>query len=582
MQSNKQVVWNQFKKNKIGFCALLFFVTIFLLGVYAPLLCSSKPLVVLWKKRLYFPLFRYLFYSGFYTKPIDLFFNLLMFTLPLFILFRKKRIWALLTLLQLALFLFFLSGGIKDPSSNQELRDLKSSQLNAERVFREDPVLAPIMSYPTWERELKYMTDHAKLSVLLKSRLRKKQHDHFAPYRERYFADTGQEMPTLWHTEQVHERQKKVQLAEVVEHYGERYALAMEKLPELIAEYRPFSHDYLMAKYEFEQARELFEKHSDALNALDAQMAKRAVEKSQQRLVEAVRVGERTRLPLVEAKSVIQSYRDAVAQSYYLEERSNWIEQQSQSLKVLIAPFLRPFHWEDDAGGSQLINRYVPWTERTRINRKDLLSSLLFGIRVSLVVGVSAVFLSLMIGIPLGTISGYFAGKADLVICRLVEIWEAMPTFFMLLLVVAVTQSKSIFLVIAVLGIFGWTSFCRFIRAEVLRQRSLPYVLATKSLGYRHSKIMFSHILPNAIPPILTLLPFALMAAITSEAGLSFLGLGEEGSSSWGVLMDEGRSVFPGESYLLWPPAILLTLLLVSIALIGDVLRDALDPKLRS
>jgi peptide/nickel transport system permease protein len=93
------------------------------------------------------------------------------------------------------------------------------------------------------------------------------------------------------------------------------------------------------------------------------------------------------------------------------------------------------------------------------------------------------------------------------------------------------------------------------------------------------ARIIFSHILPNAIPPLLTLLPFAIMGAITSEAGLSFLGLGEEGSCSWGVLMDEGRTAFPGESYLLWPPAILLTVLLIAIALVGDGLRDALDPK---
>ena len=90
---------------------------------------------------------------------------------------------------------------------------------------------------------------------------------------------------------------------------------------------------------------------------------------------------------------------------------------------------------------------------------------------------------------------------------------------------------------------------------------------------------MFVHILPNAIPPLLTLLPFAIMGAISSEAGLSFLGLGEEGSCSWGVLMDEGRTAFPGESYLLWPPVIVLTILLIAIALAGDALRDAMDPR---
>jgi len=178
-------------------------------------------------------------------------------------------------------------------------------------------------------------------------------------------------------------------------------------------------------------------------------------------------------------------------------------------------------------------------------------------------------------------IAGYFAGKTDLVVSRFIEIWEAMPTFFMLLLIVAISQSKSIFLVIGVLGIFGWTGIGRFMRGEVLKHRNLPYVLSCHTMGYTHKRVMFSHILPNAIAPILTLLPFAMMAAITSEAGLSFLGLGEEGSTSWGVLMDEGRSVFPSESYLLWPPAILLTLLLISIALVGDGLRDAIDPKMR-
>ena len=116
-------------------------------------------------------------------------------------------------------------------------------------------------------------------------------------------------------------------------------------------------------------------------------------------------------------------------------------------------------------------------------------------------------------------------------------------------------------------------------RGEVFKQRNLTYVQAARAMGLPNRTIIFSHILPNAIPPILTLVPFDIMAAITSEAGLSFLGLGEEGSCSWGVLSHEGRQVFPYESYLLWPPAILLTILLVCIALVGDTFRDAIDPK---
>ncbi len=243
-------------------------------------------------------------------------------------------------------------------------------------------------------------------------------------------------------------------------------------------------------------------------------------------------------------------------------------------------PFVRSFHWEDDAGGDQTFNQYINWWERTRINRKDLLAALIFGVRISVVVGLMSVGIALLIGIPIGAFAGYYGGKFDIVVSRLLEIWEAMPTFFMLLMVVAITQSKSIFLVIGVIGIFGWTTFSRYIRGEFFKQRSLAYAEACKAQGFRDPYIIFSHILPNAIPPLLTLLPFAIMGAITSEAGLSFLGLGEEGSCSWGVLMDEGRSAFPAESYLLWPPAILLTILLVAIALVGDALRDALDPKM--
>lgn len=168
-----------------------------------------------------------------------------------------------------------------------------------------------------------------------------------------------------------------------------------------------------------------------------------------------------------------------------------------------------------------------------------------------------------------------------MVACRLLEVWESMPTFFMLLMSVAILQSKSIFLVIGMIGIFGWTGFSRFIRGEFLKQKNLSYVEACHAVGYPTSWIIFKEIMPNAISPIITLLPFAIMGAITSEAGLSFLGLGEEGSTSWGVLMDEGRRAFPAESYLLWPPAILLTILLVAIALVGDAIRDELDPKLK-
>jgi peptide/nickel transport system permease protein len=274
------------------------------------------------------------------------------------------------------------------------------------------------------------------------------------------------------------------------------------------------------------------------------------------------------------------AYKKAKATLSFIQDRRQWIQQQQKKIHFELMPWLSHFHWEEDAGGSMTLNQLIPWWDLTRTNRKDLVSALIFGVRISLVVGIIAVAISLVIGIPIGAMAGFYGGKFDILVSRLMEIWESMPTFFMLLLVVAITQSKTIFLVIAVIGIFSWPSFSRYIRGEFFKQRNLAYIEACRSLGFPNRFIMFSHILPNAIPPLLTLLPFAIMGAITSEAGLSFLGLGEEGSCSWGVLMDEGRSAFPGESYLLWPPAILLTILLVAIALVGDATRDSLDPKL--
>ncbi len=566
-----KIVWLQFKKNKIGLVALWVVALFFLVGLYSPLLASSKPMLVLWNKKLYFPLLRYLFYRGFYTKSIDLFYNVLMFTLPAGVIgamffkggFRKLFLGGV-ALLQIVLFLLFNSGVVKDPTSAPDLKRARLEALERRVAFREDPLLAPLLLQRSWPFELQYMTPYEQLNRLLYHKQIETQDIQLIPYSARYEQDTGHKMPSLMYVEVRNEMTKRFDLKKIINKNEEAYLKALNQLPRLTADYRPFSNAFIMAKYDLNNASE-----EDRPQA-------------NKRYQEVVEESNRYRKPLELARQTIETYQTAVAELNYLVERKRWIETESSHLKTLIPPLVRPFHWEEDAGGAQAINKYVPWWELTRINRKDLVSSLLFGIRISLVVGVTAVALSLLIGIPLGTIAGYFAGKTDLLICRLIEVWEAMPTFFMLLLVIAITQSKSIFLVISVLGFFGWTTFGRFIRAEVLKQRNLPYVLACVGLGYRHRHIMFSHILPNAIPPILTLLPFSMMVAITSEAGLSFLGLGEEGSTSWGVLMDEGRLVFPGESYLLWPPAILLTVLLISIALVGDTIRDAIDPKMRT
>lgn len=460
-----QIVWKQFCKKPIGVIALVIISLFILVGIYAPLLASSKPLFVNYQGQWYFPLFRYLLYPGFFTKKLDIFYNLLIFTFPLFVMtwifFRKKFLLWMIFALQCLLFLYFITFPLSNPAYSKMTKETS-----------------------TWEEEIQSLNQYARLNLILRYQQEVNQHEKLKIYEEKYhelakrLGQSNSLFPTLWN-------------------------LRMHN------------------------------------------------ESSQE-------------------------------DKGYLRDKNQWLQEQSDHLIHEIMPLLRPFHWEEDAAGDQALNRFVSWWDLTRINRKDMVSSLLFGIRISLSVGLLSIGLALLIGIPIGALAGYYGGKFDLFIYRLIEIWESMPTFFMLLMIVAFLQTKSIFLIIAVIGLFGWTSFSRFIRGEFFKQKELLYVESCQAMGYPDRTIIFSHLLPNAIPPLLTLVPFAIMGAITSEAALSFLGLGEEGSNSWGVLMDEGRSAFPSESYLLWPPAILLTLLLVSIALVGDNLRDALDPKLHA
>ena len=494
-------IGRQLLHHRLGVGALCIIVLFTLVGIYAPFLASSKPLFVLYDHTPYFPLFRYLFYSGFYTKGIDLFFNLMMVTLPagfgIFFLF-KKHPWIYRVLL-VGLFFIQLIGPFylilrmpHDPASSASLNIERQEALEHEKKERG-------AIYPSWNFDLAYMTPYAKLNLLLRERQRKER----SLYLQQYAENENEKFVSQWEVEQ-QQAQERLERAEVI--------IRREEV-------------------------------AGNMNSV--------------------------------------SYRMAKAERQYIQDKQTWINAQEEHLQFIVMPLLRSYHWEDDAGGQRRLHQQMPWWEVTRTNHKDFAAALIFGVRISLMVGIASVALALIIGIPIGAISGYYAGMTDVVICRVLEIWEAMPTFFMLLTVVAILQSKSLFLIISVIGLFGWTSFSRYIRGEFLKQRSMPYVEACDAQGFRDSKIIFSHILPNALPPLLTLLPFAIMGAITSEAGLSFLGLGEEGSSSWGVLMDEGRQAFPGETALLWPPAILLTILLVAFAIVGDALRDVLDPKLK-
>lgn len=535
---------DQYKKNPVGLAAFYFVAFFAIFGLYAPFFASSKPLIFIYDHQVYFPLFRYLFFEGFFTKRIDLFYNLLMLVVPLTILAakafktRKKLIYFLAVTTQFIAFFYLMSAGIKDPASDPSLNYKKQAFLKeVEQQHKEGKRLSARL---TWKEKLQFMTEYEKINRLMRFKHQQEQDASLQKYATPY---AEKALHNYLIKQRVREKNKLIQ-----EGVAKNELPSSAELDEkVLARLDPEAKEDLLALPTLWRIKQRHQKKT--LDRLNDSLSEEKSPESQHEIT-------------------------------YIKDKKEWYLQELSKVNYERMPFVSYFHWQDDAGGEQALNQYLPFWLLTRINQKDLVSSLIFGIRVSLMVGILAVFIQLLIGIPIGATAGFFGGKVDIAISRILEVWEGLPTFFMLLMVVAVLQSKSIFLVVCVLGVFGWTGISRFMRGEVLKQRNLPYVEALRCCGFTSMRILFRHILPNAIPPILTLLPFAIMGAISSEAGLSFLGLGEEGSCSWGVLMDEGRIAFPGESYLLWPPAVLLTMLLIAIALIGDALRDAFDPKM--
>jgi peptide/nickel transport system permease protein len=207
----------------------------------------------------------------------------------------------------------------------------------------------------------------------------------------------------------------------------------------------------------------------------------------------------------------------------------------------------------------------------------DVAARLLFGARISLTIGLVATGLSILIGTIIGAISGFMGGKVDLVLQRLVEIMMCFPTFILILVVVAMT-SRNIFIIMTVIGLTGWAGTARLVRGEFLAHAVRDYVTAARSLGLPSSRIMFRHVLPNVIAPLLISVTFGVAGAILGESGLSFIGLGDPTTASWGQVLDHGREN-PAFAWLIYAPGLALFVLIMALYAVGEGLRQALDPK---
>jgi len=235
-------------------------------------------------------------------------------------------------------------------------------------------------------------------------------------------------------------------------------------------------------------------------------------------------------------------------------------------------------------GEIRLREKYQPpgiehWLGTDRLGR-DVLSGLIHGTRYALTIGLVAVGISLAIGLVLGALAGYFGGWVDLALSRLFELWAAIPSFF-LILTVAAFFPPSLFFVMIIIGLTSWVGIARLTRSQFLQVRSYDYVAAARSLGYSNGRIMFRHILPNAIGPILIPAAFGVAGAILAESGLSFLGVGIPAEViTWGALLAGARSN-AAAWWLVVVPGLAIFATVTLYNLLGDGLRDALDPKLR-
>lgn len=217
----------------------------------------------------------------------------------------------------------------------------------------------------------------------------------------------------------------------------------------------------------------------------------------------------------------------------------------------------------------------------TEQNGADMLSQMIHASRVALSVGFVATGIAVIIGIVIGGLMGYFAGAVDLIGYRLIEIFQAIPRL-LLLLTVAGLVSKNIYVIMVVIGLTGWTFDARLIRAEFLKLRKQDFVQAATASGLPLHSILFRHMLPNGIAPVLVSASFGVAAAILLEATLSFLGLGDPDQPSWGQLLNQTRS--GGAGFHWWIaifPGLAIFLTVFSYNLIGEAIRDAIDPKLR-
>ncbi len=212
---------------------------------------------------------------------------------------------------------------------------------------------------------------------------------------------------------------------------------------------------------------------------------------------------------------------------------------------------------------------------------RDIFSRMIYGSRVALSIGLVAVGIAAIIGLLLGSIAGFYGGWIDSLIMRFVDIMLCFPRFFLILSVVAIV-GPNIFNVMVIIGLTGWMGIARLIRAEILSLKSRDFISASRALGASNFYIIFRHLIPNGIGPVLVSFVFGVAGAILTEAGLSYLGLGvQPPKPSWGNILFEGRAVLGVGWWMILFPGLAILISVLSFNLFGEGLRDIINPRTR-
>ncbi len=248
---------------------------------------------------------------------------------------------------------------------------------------------------------------------------------------------------------------------------------------------------------------------------------------------------------------------------------------------AIAAPWLAPH--DPNAQKNIVATRYLPpggeYPLGTDKFGRDVLSRMLYGARISLSIGFVSVAIAITLGTFVGAVAGYFGGASDWAIMRVVDAILAFPRLFIVLTIIAVA-SPSIWLIVAVLAATSWMGVARLVRGQILSIKEREFVQATRALGLPHARILARHVMPNAISPVIVAATLMIGDVILTEATLSFLGLGvQPPTASWGNIINQGRDNLLGAWWVATFPGLAIVLTVVSYNLVGDGLRDALDPR---